>query len=87
MHVRFKAIGSVRQLDPPIVDFPDDTRFAAVVAYICRAVDVPTLWCYIANAFVPSPETSVAELAAVAAIAGTASDPLLVTYSLVEAFG
>lgn len=87
MHIRFKGIGSVQQLDPPVVEFSNDTRFAAVVAHASHAVRAPTLWCYIANAFVPSPDTTLAELAALAAVAGTRADPLLVTYSLVEAFG
>lgn len=89
MHVRLKAIGAVPQVSPSVVDFPREAPFAAVPELVrdrLRLKNSQQLWCYVGNAFIPSMDDT---LDTIVGLTGTSSseDMLVVTYSLVEAFG
>lgn len=89
MHVRLKAIGAVPQVSPSLVDFSREAPFAAVPELVrdrLRLENSQQIWCYVGNAFIPSMDDT---LDTIVGLTGTSSgeDTLVVTYSLVEAFG
>ena len=89
MHVRLKAIGAVPQLLPAVVDFPKEAPFAVVPQHLRQKLKLDNgkqLWCYVGNAFIPSIDDTLDTILGLANT-NTSDNTLIVTYSLVEAFG
>lgn len=93
MRVRLKAIGAVQQVSPSLTDFPREAPFAVIADYLrdkLKLGNTQRIWCYIGNAFIPGMDDSLDTIIGFTGISSknTAKDEeLVVTYSLVEAFG
>lgn len=90
MHVRLKAIGAVTQITPSVADFPREAPFAAVREHVrdrLRLDSSQQLWCYVGNAFIPSMDDTLDTVVGLTGTSSKGDDTLVVTYSLVEAFG
>lgn len=88
MQVRLKAIGSIGQVSPPVVEFPNRANILNVKKYIVGNLslyDSTEIWCYVGNAFVPSIDDDLVTIAGMSGI--RENEPLVITYSSVEAFG
>lgn len=85
MRVRFKAIGRINQISPSTVDFPPNVTAAALKKHIILSLRMPPnspLWIYVANAFVPTDDTTLETIAGM-----SSNTDVVITYSEVEAFG
>ncbi|KAG0683609.1 Ubiquitin-like protein [Pichia californica] len=90
MHVRLKGIGAVPQISPSVVDFPRESPFAVIPQHLRQKLKLNNnqqLWCYVGNAFTPLMDDSLDTIVGLTSINTSSDDTLIVTYSLVEAFG
>lgn len=90
MYIRFKAIGAVSQVSPSLVEFPNDTLFAVIPQYLKQKIKLDNkiqLWCYVGNAFIPPMDDSLETIGGLTSSSSSKDEILVVTYSLVEAFG
>jgi hypothetical protein len=84
--VRFKAIGNVDQIHPTSASFPINAKYKQLQFHVAEQLKLPKsqpIWVYVGNAYVPDPELPLISVPGV----GTGSGELVVSYSLIEAFG